>query len=439
MSDLTDYYQEKIPAMSTRKITPYFDGPNKTFLEELACIVNQDENPHVENVSKKSRRKRRSRTKSVSDETDKSGNDSFQGNRQTSERQISISSDTSIISEEDLMEIDNMLATSPVEHVCFEDTPRKVPNLQKSSPVSIPLKAPVNQTQNAQKSWNSSESTHSQMSHWEQSPNQITSPKSPGISLRDIIAEERVQQDRQITNQDKHGKSNKFSWKEAKKQQKQNIMARNKEDGQDNKREGQGKNNHQSENNSVNKPLCPWGQMNQVVKSFRDLVVEEQSHQQTSVGSLSSKLQRNKKISKTEPVSKSAAAQSTKPLFSWGVSTPVAPKTKTLKQQPDDKSDSPEVKSEENPWQKKLNRSDSAVKFSEIIQDEREKHEQFTRTSKKPLNLIQIEEQAIQELLQFYKADENFNEHITVERVPQAMAAPLWAAKQRQQQQQPYH
>ncbi|KAJ8314789.1 hypothetical protein KUTeg_006939 [Tegillarca granosa] len=230
MSDLTDYYQEKILAMSRRKITPYFDGPNKTFLEELACIVNQDENPHVENVSKKSRRKRRSRTKSVSDETDKSGNDSFQGNRRTSERQISISSDTSIISEEDLMEIDNMLATSPVEHVCFEDTPRKVPNLQKSSPVSIPLKAPVNQTQNAQKSWNSSESTHSQMSHWEQSPNQITSPKSPGISLRDIIAEERVQQDRQIAN--------------------------------------------------------------------------------------------------------------------WGVSTPVAPKTKTLKQQPDDKSDSPEVRSE---------------------------------------------------------------------------------------------
>lgn len=52
------------------------------------------------------------------------------------------------------------------------------------------------------------------------------------------------------------GKSNKFSWKEAKKQQKQNLT-RSKDESQNNKKEGQG-NVNQSENNSLNKPQCPW-------------------------------------------------------------------------------------------------------------------------------------------------------------------------------------
>lgn len=40
--------------------------------------------------------------------------------------------------------------------------------------------------------------------------------------------------------------------------------------------------------------------------------------------------------------------------------------------------------------------------------------------------LLQIEEQAIQDLLKYYKAGENFDEHITVERVQQASATPVW-------------
>jgi len=45
--------------------------------------------------------------------------------------------------------------------------------------------------------------------------------------------------------------------------------------------------------------------------------------------------------------------------------------------------------------------------------------------------LLQIEEQAIQELLQFYHADEVLDECITVERITQEMATPIWASKQK--------
>ena len=45
----------------------------------------------------------------------------------------------------------------------------------------------------------------------------------------------------------------------------------------------------------------------------------------------------------------------------------------------------------------------------------------------------QIEEQAIAELMEHYQASSNFDEHITVERVPTTLASPTWAATQRQQ------
>ena len=44
-----------------------------------------------------------------------------------------------------------------------------------------------------------------------------------------------------------------------------------------------------------------------------------------------------------------------------------------------------------------------------------------------------VEEQAIQELLQYYHASENVDERITVDRVPQAMATPVWTAKRQKQ------
>ena len=43
----------------------------------------------------------------------------------------------------------------------------------------------------------------------------------------------------------------------------------------------------------------------------------------------------------------------------------------------------------------------------------------------------QIEEQAIQELREYYKADSTFDEYITVERVHTLQATPTWAATQR--------
>lgn len=45
--------------------------------------------------------------------------------------------------------------------------------------------------------------------------------------------------------------------------------------------------------------------------------------------------------------------------------------------------------------------------------------------------MFQMEEQAIQELLAHYKADENMDKFITVERVTIVMEAPTWLAHQK--------
>lgn len=89
-----------------------------------------------------------------------------------------------------------------------------------------------------------------------------------------------------------------------------------------------------------------------------------------------------------------------------------------------------------NPWQKQvgaepvdinLNTPTKTVSFSKILQEEIKQKDTFEKVTRKPLTLIQMEEKAIQELLQYYKVDDNFDEHITVERVTDTAAKPVWA------------
>lgn len=111
MSDLTTYYHNKTPAMSRRIITPYYDGPSKDFLESLTADMDQDglasggDGSQRKNKSKK----RRSRQKSLSEEVEKVRS-------QKRDRQISVSSDISVKSEEESLDnILELLATSPEE------------------------------------------------------------------------------------------------------------------------------------------------------------------------------------------------------------------------------------------------------------------------------------------------------------------------------------
>eukprot|EP00064_Thunnus_orientalis_P002646 superscaffoldBa00000200_g2653 len=69
----------------------------------------------------------------------------------------------------------------------------------------------------------------------------------------------------------------------------------------------------------------------------------------------------------------------------------------------------------------------SLVTFASIVEEEKQQEAALIRSREKPLALIQIEERAIQDLLFHYKARDNPDELIVVERSSRGpMAAPTW-------------
>ncbi|XP_051722046.1 inhibitor of Bruton tyrosine kinase [Ctenopharyngodon idella] len=69
----------------------------------------------------------------------------------------------------------------------------------------------------------------------------------------------------------------------------------------------------------------------------------------------------------------------------------------------------------------------STSTFASIVEEERKQEAALIRSREKPLALIQIEERAIQDLILHYKAVNNPDELILVERSPQGpIAAPTW-------------
>ncbi|XP_061572215.1 inhibitor of Bruton tyrosine kinase [Cololabis saira] len=69
----------------------------------------------------------------------------------------------------------------------------------------------------------------------------------------------------------------------------------------------------------------------------------------------------------------------------------------------------------------------SLVTFASIVEEEKQQEAALIRSREKPLALIQIEERAIQDLLHHYKARDNPDELVTVERCSSGpIAAPTW-------------
>ncbi|KAL3883749.1 hypothetical protein ACJMK2_029983 [Sinanodonta woodiana] len=419
LSDLTTYYRNSIPRMSSRIITPYNVGPDKAFLESLA---DQDEDQSTTGTSelsipKKPKTKRkRQKSRSVFEEGDK-GSRSI---HTKTERQVSVSSDVCLKSDEDLTELMDSLSTSPIEDLPLENVNTNavhIPMKQKVAPIKLcngqTLKgaySPISPTQ----AW-SPKSPVSSMSP--QIPKGSLCMKSPteAVSFKDIMEEEK-----QFLSPEMKGtgseKKVKFSWKGVKKhqQKEQKQQQQQSKEEQDIRKNTSGQ---QLSNQSV-KSTCPWGSKNQMVQSFRNLMTEEQQ------------------IFTTSPVKPRTPAVSSSPLplstgaLSWGLpSTKIhVPKIEPKKS---DQKSSDMARSPENPWQKSIHiaqspPSISASSFSEIVKDEMELRDVLNKARKKPFGLIQMEEQAIQELRDHYKASLNFDEYITVERVPQAAATPLW-------------
>ncbi|CAG2217356.1 unnamed protein product [Mytilus edulis] len=239
-----------------------------------------------------------------------------------------------------------------------------------------------------------------------------------------------------------------FSWKDVKKQQAKSAPGQK---GQSTKTEDTVEESEQV------KTACPWGDVGKVAKSFRDLMVEDKKSQNTqqksgqsaqnvqkspkqksgqraenlnqnaqqksgqSAQNLNDKGSRNKKVAennknshvpkdllvtsskstKSIPLPKAQVAATTKSasnLFSWGLPTSAVHQRKeSASETPIESPKSPTEAV--NPWQQRQEAASAkSFSFTDIVKDEIQKHETLARTTNKPLGLIQIEEQAIQEL-----------------------------------------
>ena len=86
--------------MSRRVITPFSDGPSKSFLEELTGEATQiNDGSTGEFPGRKSKSRRRRSKKSMSEEDGKK--DEVGGRERRMDRQISVSSEKSVLSEEE--------------------------------------------------------------------------------------------------------------------------------------------------------------------------------------------------------------------------------------------------------------------------------------------------------------------------------------------------
>ncbi|KAK3098977.1 hypothetical protein FSP39_024899 [Pinctada imbricata] len=411
MASLTSYYREKVPGMCRRQITPYAEGPSRDFIQSLVSDGSKPESVATEGSSKKSKsKKKRNRQKSVCEDGEKVS----EGRRRT-ERQVSVSSVTSLVSDDG------------EEETFTPGAPQTLQKESSSKPIGIPGFERCAETI-SEDSILASPPTPSWGWVGPASPSSpalpVTTPTSPtagSVDLRQIMREEDKKQAQ--SSQKKMPKNVKFSWKDVKKQQQLQQKQQQQQSITIDKSPDHGDKDHTSP-----KSACPWGQVKQEssVTSLRDVMSADKLKKETAIPF--------EKISTQESKGKSQ-------IVSWGLPTSRVKGTKkgasTGASSTEELQSPPTSRSQENPWKviaPVKSPVDSSVSFTDIVEDELQKHETFTRTTTKPLHLIQIEERAIQELLQHYNAEENNDEVITVERVPQAMAAPVWAAKQQTKQ-----
>lgn len=68
----------------------------------------------------------------------------------------------------------------------------------------------------------------------------------------------------------------------------------------------------------------------------------------------------------------------------------------------------------------------TSIAFSTILECEEKENTNLNRFNKKPFHLTQLEERAMEELLQYYGGKDNACEFVTVERIPSTAAKPIW-------------
>ncbi|KAL8560153.1 hypothetical protein ACOMHN_021648 [Nucella lapillus] len=485
MQELTDHYRSAVGGMSCRVITPWSEGPDHDFLATLTSEFNAQMTPKTREATttKKPKTKRRqARTKSVGEEA--AGvvvSDVCDADRRLSvtletsegrggllaERQTSVASDASVRSEEDAgmedaataaaLESGNMESVSVSQ---ASNRPTLIQSTRKTQRwLSFSAASPPPQQQQQQQQQGDVGAVDDASGSLSLRSSVSPSPGA-GVSLRSIM------QEQQDTSQNlKRKGGGRFSWKEVKKQQakaaqEQKAAVR---DGGNHDNNGHAPETLVSPS-ATSASVCPWGSVNKVVSSFRDLMLQDTSHQRRSAAHAPSKgpapspspspaprtrpqtAPINIAASATAAAARNGAAAVVKspppPVnarspgpasFSWGLPVRLPshpPASPTSPTEPPSASSPPA----ENPWQRLASTSPAGgatgnVSFSDIVQDQMDQKQNLERAAQKPLHLIQMEEEAISQLLQRYHAHEQFDERITVERVSGPMAGPLWNRK----------
>ncbi|XP_056015291.1 inhibitor of Bruton tyrosine kinase-like isoform X2 [Ostrea edulis] len=362
MAELTRYYHDKVPCMSRRVITPFSDGPSKSFVEELTESSQINESLSGDSTVRKSKnRRRRSRMKSTSEDDGRRDSQSDEVSRRERkiDRQISVSSEKSLFSDEE----DEKPIMEPAAKLL-------------SDPVSIPSSKESLPTESQRGSWTAAPKTlHVSPSSL---PEKSHAASPPGMSLREIMEEEKCIQQPEVQIRNK-----KFSWKDVKRQQNQERKSQSKvkEEDEGTTPQSDSRNTPQLNTRST-PPKVPWGGVHQNVTSFRDLITEDRNqscHPET----------------KQYPTL-TTPQKSHKQVFSWGLPQTSGPQ-KPTRQQSEEGAPATSPQTADNPWSRASSvQSPTApsVSFSDIVHDEIQKRESLVRVTSKPLGLIQIEELA---------------------------------------------
>ncbi|KAK2162357.1 hypothetical protein LSH36_100g11000 [Paralvinella palmiformis] len=454
IEELSEYYKDQIYGMSRRHITSYEGWPDVSYLEKLESEYKDLDLSQTSTVSKGDHlmrkgkgKKKRARTKSSGDESHDRhvSSDSCHENVIQKERQCSVSSDTSFTLE--LEDIEESEASQTVL-----DEAEKIPSCQTGYPtetqtkihvripttlvtsgtalspdlkVAIPKLARVDGQPSPAVVSAAGVSTEMLISA-------VPSIHQPSVALREIMAQQEKldkSESKVLGAQGCVKKTNRLSQKERKR-----LAA--KTDAHPVSPEPSTVSDTPTVVSGSAKPKAwtmpakTWDVLNtnQMTQSFKDLMLSEE----VSPSGKSPPSVTQVSVTRNKP---SVSSESDAGASSCGVKIACTRRKSDITQPAAQSPESPQSPgSVDNPWLRSTTKtvsSGQALSFTDIMLDEIQQKETLDRVTNKPLALIQKEEQAIQELLEYYKAGDTFDEYITVERVHTLQATPTWAATQR--------
>eukprot|EP00795_Rhopilema_esculentum_P017123 gene17123-8647_t len=388
LSDLSNVYKSLIPNMAYRRITPLMDHVEVDLVDEAAAAFpvetdafHEDSKHDVVSPRDKadSAKKRRRRRKSSSTKEDRSSE----------------------------VTVHNEGSTVPINS-------EKTVNVSKDLPVSSIKDKYANGTVGSDKTHDVTQRILEDQQAENLKPAQIAkSPTRGMLSLKEIMEEEE---------KNSLNKLNQRALKQTSKLERSPVEASislpikwemSKKKSQRQRKEAtkvNGNLNPTADNTPIMEeatqtkdPICPWGKPEQSqVRSFKDVMSEE---------------------SKMELTRKS--------LQSGGERKPVEEVRRKLswKKGSDENHEFGKRPSTESAWNMTslaTSPPSSAMSLSAIMKSQIVERDSSTRMLKKPLQLIQIEEKAIEELLVHYKAKDNPLEYITVRRNRDTVSCPVW-------------